>query len=269
MEEAKIIKEGNYSPSGHNASSIVSIEGISPTVMENHGTVTAIKEPRVITVGYCYQSKQNGRVCDIEGINPAICVGAHYGCEPKILEPQVLTPKRTDFGKAIRKQYEQGEIKMSRHDMTTMEPREDGVSNTLTSVQKDNYICIPEATQKGYAEAHEGDSVNLAAMSSKTRRGRVGEQMANTLDTGCQQGVVERANDIPFRIRKLTPRECFRLMGVDDADIDKIQASGLSNSSQYKLAGNSIVVDTLYYLLKQLLITNTNEEQEEIQLKLF
>lgn len=143
MEEAKIIKEGNYSPSGHNASSIVSIEGIAPIVMENHGTVTAIKEPRVITVGYCYRSKQNGRVCDIEGINPAICVGAHYGCEPKILEPQALTPKRTDFGKAIRKRYEYGEIKISRHDMTTMEPREDGVSNTLTSVQKDNYICIP------------------------------------------------------------------------------------------------------------------------------
>lgn len=173
MEETKIIKEGNYSPSGHNASSIVSIEGISPTVMENHGTVTAIKEPR-----------------------------------------------------------------------------DDGAS-----VQKDNYICIPEATQKGYAEAHEG----LAAMS----RGRVGE------DTGCQQGVVERANNIPFRIRKPTPRECFRLMGVDDKDIDKIQSSGISNSSQCKLAGNSIVVDTLYYLLKQLLITNTNEEQEEIQLKLF
>ena len=106
-------------------------------------------------------------------------------------------------------------------------------------------------------------------MSSKTRRGRVGEQMANTLDTGYQQGVVERANDMPFRIRKLTPRECFRLMGMDDKDIDKIQSSGISNSSQYKLAGNSIVVDTLYYLLKQLLITNTNKEQEEIQLKLF
>lgn len=106
-------------------------------------------------------------------------------------------------------------------------------------------------------------------MNSKTRRGRVGKQMANTLDTGCQQGVVEQENNMPFRIRKLTPRECFRLMGVDDKDIDKIQSSGISNSSQYKLAGNSIVVDTLYYLLKQLLITNTNENQEEIQLKLF
>lgn len=50
-----------------------------------------------------------------------------------------------------------------------------------------------------------------------------------------------------YRIRKLTPRECFRLMGVGDKDIDKIQAAGISESQQYKLAGNSIVVDTLLY----------------------
>ena len=189
--EPQIIKEGNYSPSGHNASSIVSTKGIAPTVMENHGTVTAIKEP------------------------------------------QVLTPKRTEFGKAIRKQYESHEIEMSRHDMRTMEPRTDGISNTLTSVQKDNYLAVPN---------------------SKTRRGRVGKQMANTLDTGCQQGVVEQENSVRYRIRKLTPRECFRLMGVDDADIDKIQGAGISNSQQYKMAGNSIIVDTLYYILRKLFV---------------
>lgn len=73
-----------------------------------------------------------------------------------VVEPQVLTPKRTEFGKAIRKQYESHEIEMSRHDMTTMEPRTDGISNTLTSVQKDNYLAIPEATSKGYAEGIRG-----------------------------------------------------------------------------------------------------------------
>lgn len=109
-----------------------------------------------------------------------------------LIEPQVLTPKRTAFGKAIRKQYESKQITISRHQMTTMEPRKDGVSNTLTSAQKDNYLAIPEATAKGYAEAYEGDSVNLAMPNSQTRRGRVGKQMANTLDCGCQQGVVER-----------------------------------------------------------------------------
>ena len=138
--------------------------------------------------------------------------------------------------------------------MQKLEPRTDGVSNTLTSVQKDNYLAIPEATAKGYAEAHEGNSVNLAMPNSATRRGRVGKQMANTLDTGCQQGVVEQENNVRYRIRKLTPRECFRLMGVDDADIDKIQESGISNSQQYKMAGNSIVVDVLYHLFRKLYI---------------
>ena len=58
-------------------------------------------------------------------------------------------------------------------------------------IQQDNYLAIPEATAKGYAEAYEGDSINLAVPNSLTRRGRVGKQIANTLDTGCQQGVVE------------------------------------------------------------------------------
>lgn len=178
-----------------------------------------------------------------------------------VVEPQVLTPKRTEFGKAIRKQYESHEIEMSRHDMTTMEPRTDGVSNTLTSAQKDNYLAIPEATSKGYAEAYEGDSVNLAVPNSKTRRGRVGKQMANTLDTGCQQGVVEQENSVRYRIRKLTPRECFRLMGVDDVDIDKIQGAGISNSQQYKMAGNSIIVDTLYYIIRKLFVDKGCEKE--------
>ena len=68
-----------------------------------------------------------------------------------------------------------------------------------------------------------------------------------------------------YRIRKLTPRECFRLMGVDDADIDKIQASGISNSQQYKCAGNSIVVDALYHLFRKMFC----ETKPEIQPTLF
>jgi DNA (cytosine-5)-methyltransferase 1 len=92
--------------------------------------------------------------------------------------------------------------------------------------------------------------------------------MANTLDTGCQQGVVEQENNVRYRIRKLSPRECFRLMGVDDADIDKIQESGISNSQQYKMAGNSIVVDTLYHLFRKMFI-DTGCEREGHQQTLF
>jgi len=69
-----------------------------------------------------------------------------------------------------------------------------------------------------------------------------------------------------FRIRKLTNRECFRLMGVDDADIDKIQAADISKSQQYKLAGNSIVVDVLAAIFRKMFIDKNNESP---QLSLF
>ena len=103
-------------------------------------------------------------------------------------------------------------------------PRENITTNTLTArytaVGNGSYIIeseqkkirIKEATSQGYAEAEIGDSVNLSHPNSKTRRGRVGKQIANTLLTGESQGVVEPG----FRIRKLTPRECWRLQGFPD-----------------------------------------------------
>lgn len=68
--------------------------------------------------------------------------------------------------------------------------------------------------------------------------------------------------EMRYRIRKLTPRECFRLMGVDDADIDKIQASGISNSQQYKCAGNSIVVDVLFHIFRKMFVETENENDQ-------
>ena len=85
-------------------------------------------------------------------------------------------------------------------------------------------------------------------------------------NTGNEVNLPEELKGKKFRIRKLTPRECFRLMGVDDADIDKIQASGLSNSSQYRLAGNSIVVDVLFYVMKSAFI---DVDEDNLQLSLF
>ena len=73
-----------------------------------------------------------------------------------------------------------------------------------------------------------------------------------------------------FRIRKLTPREVFRLMDVDDKDIDSLFATGLSNSSCYKLAGNSIVVSVLYHIFRKMFIeTEPDKSSEPQQLTLF
>lgn len=69
-----------------------------------------------------------------------------------------------------------------------------------------------------------------------------------------------------YRIRKLTPRECFRLMGVSDADIDKIKGAGISESQQYKMAGNSIVVDVLMGIFQQMFDPKYVEESSQLSL---
>ena len=65
-----------------------------------------------------------------------------------------------------------------------------------------------------------------------------------------------------LRIRKLTPRECFRLMDVDEEYIDRIQAAGISKSQQYKLAGNSIIVNCLYHLFRKMFVQPENESKQ-------
>ena len=180
-----------------------------------------------------------------------------------------------------------------------LEINESGCSNTLTSVQKDNYVLTPlhikEATAKGYAEAYDGDSVTLDQPNSETRRGRVGRQISNTLTCSCNMGVVEplaldeqngyvrkdgcvgtlttdgsspkhnnRVIENSYRIRKLTPRECWRLMGVKDEQYDKLH--DISNTQLYKMAGNSIVVDVLMGIFKNLFLS---DEGTSGQLTLF
>lgn len=118
-------------------------------------------------------------------------------------------------------------------------------------VQTGEKLHIREATKKGYAEAVEGDFVNLQFPNSKTRRGRVGKQVSQTLLCNDSNGVVTNSCR-GLRIRKLTPKECFRLMGFCDSDIDILIENGISNTQLYKMAGNSIVVDVLEKIFSEL-----------------
>ena len=176
----------------------------------------------------------------------------------------------------------------------------DDVSNTLTSVQKDKLVAeptihqLPHGFNKGgvhhvsptltgsafqdnnlvaepqpYIEVSPGSVFDASYPDSKTRRGRVqeGGQVSPTLMAGGEAPCrYEGKEDNSYRIRKLTPRECFRLMGVSETNIDKIQQSGVSQSQQYKMAGNSIVVDVLEHIFRKLFIET---EQESQQLFLF
>ena len=186
----------------------------------------------------------------------------------------------------------------------------DDVSNTLTSVQKDNLLAepmvyddynskfpldqniigtittqignpaprhgykiaeplrIPQSTKQGYIEVPPGSLFDMSYPERKTRRGRVQEGgkvsptlMASGEGSCLYEGKVEQT----YRIRKLTPKECFRLMGVSESDIDKIQQSGVSQSQQYKMAGNSIVVDVLEHIFRKMFV-DTGQESQQLSL---
>lgn len=110
-----------------------------------------------------------------------------------------------------------------------------------------NYIKVKNATKRGYDLATDGDSINLQFPNSTTRRGRVGHGVSQTLQANSAMGVL---ND--YRVRKLTPKECWRLMGFSDNDFAKAEKVN-SNTQLYKQAGNSIVVDVLMAIFRELL----------------
>ena len=125
-----------------------------------------------------------------------------------------------------------------------LEIKDEPITNTITTVQKDNVILVPQATKAGYAAAEVGDGIYTNRM--KYKRGVVQKSMIPTLKTSVSDvGVVVNDKDDLINIRRLTPRECWRLMGWDDTRIDVAFSSGNSETQLYKQAGNSIVVNVL------------------------
>lgn len=329
-----------------------------------------IPQGGVFDASYPDSTTRRGRVQGDGFISPTLTAGGEPPCLFEgITEPNVLTPKRTEYGKAMRKDYEAGNIQESRHNMTRLEPRTDGVSNTITTVQKDNLLAEPRLIG-GIGEVSFGkqwrqgnriyDSNGIAMCLMAQAIGNAGgnsylykveESEEERLNDVCKETKKEiigisvnpnsrklefkgaksispicptlRATDYKsphtvwesdaqieykgkklnegdglylstsqdffhgaldgisrtlkatksdagvvqnYRIRKLTPRECFRLMGVSESDIDKIQSAGISKTQQYKMAGNSIVVDVLYYIFKKMFV---DKSCEDAQLSLF
>jgi len=128
-------------------------------------------------------------------------------------------PKRTRQARCITARY--GQTTLSNH-----------------KGERSGALLIKEATRKGYQEAVPGDSVDLGYPGSSTRAGRVGAGVAH--DAASVQGIVERGG----RIRRLMPRECLRLQGFEDEQIDKILAIN-SDAQAYKQAGNSVTVTVI------------------------
>lgn len=162
-----------------------------------------------------------------------------------IIEPTVLKKERTVIGKKFRKQYESKEISMNRKEISKSVPRTDGCTNTITTVQKDNYLVEPVDAQIMY--------VDRVVDSVKDRSDEINHSLDK--DLADKESSKTSEHTYPFRLRKLTPKECWRLQGFDDEDIDNCSQAGVSDSQLYIQAGNSIAVNCLCAIFQNLLGT--------------
>lgn len=186
---------GNYSPSKHNASRIVDTKGLAPTVMENHGTVTAIVEEE-------YQGM------------------FQYARSDKFMKGKDRFTPNKELADTLQTTLKEGEV-----------------------VKIGN--CDKEIVEFGNYYTWKDNQGNI-----NTQCNRAANENNYALTIACSQAGNVFENNL--RIRKLTPKECFRLMGVKDEDYENIEKNQ-SDASLYHLAGDSIVVNVLMGIFKQFL----------------
>lgn len=178
------------------------------------------------------------------------------------MESSILRWKRTDEAKELRRKG------IAKFGMKQYRNRTDGVFNTLTTFVNDNLLLEPHIMQRGHGFNDGGlfnnESPTITA-SSWEKNNHLIEPSGNAVfypERGYTQSELkELILSGKARVRELTARECFRLQGVADDDIDKIYATRLSNRQMIALAGNSITVDVFFHILRKLYIDKGNEEQ--------
>lgn len=187
-----------------------------------HNTMPRSGDPSKGGTGHL--SRSDGKTyCLDTGNTNAVEIVAMRGREA------VLTPKRTEFGKAIRKDYEAGNVELQRKNIQQLEPRTDGKTNCLTSVQKDNLVFT-----KNYIQLP-GYRIDNQVFYDDNKHG--------TLDCHANRPKVFTNN----RIRRLTPLECERLQTVRDN-----YTAGVSDTQRYRMLGNGWTVEVIAYIFSYL-----------------
>lgn len=180
---------------------------------------------------------QSYRVYDPSGIATTL-VGEGGGLGAKtglyLIDQSLTEPKLTEEARCITARYTAGATKRTAMNSGVLE-----VQPILTQG-----IKVRNGTKQGYQLAEVGDSVDLSYPSSLTRRARVGRGIAHNLSCSCQMGAVVW-NGRVVKIRKLTPKECFRLQGFSDDLFEKAKAVN-SDAQLYKQAGNGVTVPVVY-----------------------
>ena len=189
-----------------------------------------------------------GRVQDNGKVSPTLTAGGEPPCLYEGMEQKCVAYTRDSKGKVISRRL--SDIANTVH------------GSTGCGGSTDCFVAEPKIIQVGNLADGKGFK--------NPQRGRVYNPIgiSPNIDTmgggNLQPKIIEDFAN--YRIRKLTPRECFRLMGVSEKDIDNIQKSGISKTQQYKMAGNSIVVDVLYYIFKKMFV---DKSCEDTQLSIF
>lgn len=187
----------------------------------------------VFDASYPESLTRRGRVQDNGKVSPTLTAGGEPPCLYEGIEAKIFQSPRG---------FNKGAI----------------LDITSSRWQDNNFVVEPKIIQVGNLVEDKGFK--------NSQRGRVYNPIgiSPNIDTmgggNLQPKIIECFTN--YRIRKLTPRECFRLMGVSEEDIDKIQSSGISKTQQYKMAGNSIVVDVLYYIFKKMFVDNSCEDAQ-------
>lgn len=249
--KTKIVYEPSVNAPKHQGEVVLSPKGCAPTL-----TATDYKRPYKVAVkqvGNIIESTsfggnpQRGRIYSANGLSPTLNTAQGGGLEPKVLieRPQRASQtkvllgkyKRNEYGKAIRKAYESGKIKVRRKDLKKFSLEKSDVSNTLTTVQNDNLI--------GMVKNHK--------IKIDSRRFKENGKPTFTANVVDRNGVMLKNGDV-VAIRKLTPRECWRLQGFSDEQFEKAKKAGISNTQLYKQAGNAVTVDVIEQIGKRLVL---------------
>ena len=209
---------------GSFSGNVYGINGISPTLNCMGGgnrmpmTLIEIEEMEPKIVGYTRDSKGKVVKRSLRDISNTVTTFTGSGCTTDMYaaEPKIAASRGRGEGWQQQLEINDGNKQYS--------PMTDGISNTLSTITKDNMLAVPELR----------------------------------MEDGC---LIDKEGR-KYRIRKLTPTECFRLQDVSDEDIEKMKQAGIAKTNLYKLAGNSIVVSCMYHLFRKLFIEKENENQQ-------
>lgn len=238
---------GNVNPSGRGMNgSVYDARGLAPSVTTNKGEGAKVfidqilDRPKITEDARCLTSRYTAGVTN------------HNACNSGVLEAHaVITPDRMEKRQNGRRMKEEGEPMFTltgqdRHGVYLCNRSNDECDAGVE-------VSVRNGTKQGYDLAHPGDGICLAYPKSSTRRGRVGKGCSQTLDTGCQMGTVMKCG----RIRRLTPRECFRLQGFPDELFERARAVN-SDAQLYKQTGNAVTA-TVAYAVAMALPESRNE----------